>query len=187
MSLKNANRILVLLVTTFAAAAAFATPAAAQNGCVSLSGTLTAQLVFDPNPSWVGPTYFSFGNGPVFVCTVRDVNYGGYSKIPPPLGGDDRGLAGGERLTFTRGDSSFTVEAQFVSMPGHTPLYANFSETGKIIPELAIGPRYAGMTGNVSIHGMAVAPLFAGLPPSDYPNLWVAQITGSVCGAPSAP
>ena len=170
----NLNRLVLLLCAI--GLLLVTQSAAAQGPCVPLSGSISATLQMLPSgPAWAGDAYLSFADQPPLNATIVDQN-DGYKAQPA------RGLAGNEILTFAVENlGSFQMKGRFVAMPGATPYWFNFSETGKVFPEGATGA-FAGMTGNLSIHGdVVVGPV-----PFDpaHPFTWIAQITGSVCGAP---
>jgi hypothetical protein len=154
-----------------------AAPARAQGNCTALGGTIAAHFEFagSQGPGWYGRAYLTFGKDPtVLNAALVDLN-NGYKEHPI------RNLAGDEILTFTvEGVGSFQMAGHFLCAVGSTPyLCGGFSEEGKVIPEAGTG-QFAGMTGNISIHGSAVADVF---PIEDNPWLWIAQMTGSVCNA----
>ena len=72
------------------------------------------------------------------------------------------------------------MAGHFIGVAGTTPFFGGFSEEGKVVPEAGTG-QFAGMTGNISSHGSAVAGQAE--PTDDNPWLWIAQMTGSVCKA----
>ena len=176
-------RFALLSCIVLAIAALLATPALAQNKCTSLAGTIVG--TWDPsvpNPytgstgAWVGWAYLTFGKDPtVFPASLVDLN-NGYKDHPfRALPNGSASFAGNEILTFTVKDvGSFQMSGHFLCVAG-SPTYCGFSEEGKLVPEAGTG-EYAGMTGNISSHGMA-----AGIGTPEQPAYWVSQMTGSVC------
>ncbi len=74
----------------------------------------------------------------------------------------------------------FRMDAQFLCSSEGTPAFCGFSEEGRIIPQAGTG-QFAGMTGNISIHGSAA--FFGSEPTAVDPWLWTAKMSGSVCNA----
>lgn len=177
MSSRNWARF-VIVPCVVVATVLLAAPARAQVNCTALDGTIAAHfdMLGAEGPAWYGRAYLTFGSDPtVFVANLVDLNNG--SKDHPNSRGN---FAGYELLTFTIGVDSFRLDAHFLCLAEGKPAFCWFSEEGKLVPEAGTG-RFAGMTGNISIHGSAA--FFGNEPTADDPWLWTAKMTGSVCKA----
>ncbi len=176
-------RYALMSCLVLALAALLATPALAQGTCMPLAGTIAG--TWDPavpNPytgipgAWVGWAYLTFGKDPT-VITARLVDQNNGLKDRPfrVRENGSASFAGDEVLTFmVDGVGSFQMNGHFVCVAG-SPTFCGFSEEGKLVPEAGTG-EYAGMTGNISSHGMG-----AGAGVADQPAYWISQMTGSVC------
>src|SRR5512135_823190 len=177
MSSRNWTRFAIVSCVALAAVL-LAAPARAQGSCQALDGTIAAHfdLAGSQGPGWYGRTYLTFGNDPpVFVADLVDLN-NGYKDHPNKHGN----FAGYEILTFTIGGDSFRVDAQFLCLAEGKPFFCSYSAQGHLIPEAGTG-RFAGMTGNISIHGTGA--FFGDEPTTVDPWLWTANMSGLVCTA----
>ncbi len=179
MSSRTWTRLSIVSCIVLASVILAAAPARAAGNCVALDGAIAAHFDFagPQGPAWYGRTYLTFGNDPtVFAADLVDLN-NGYKDHPNKNGN----FAGYEILTFTiDGVGSFQVDAQFLCLAEGKPAYCGFSEQGKLIPEAGTG-EFAGMKGNISIHGSAA--FFGNEPTAIDPWLWTAKMSGSVCAA----
>lgn len=168
------------LILTFVVAAdgALAPTTAAQGDCVSLSGTIAGEFIRGgpQGNGWYAKAYLSFGrDDTVIVADLFDRNNG--RKQHPSLNDPSGNFAGDEILTFSiDAETSLVVDAHFIGVAGSTPYAYAFNEVGKIVEGTGW---FGGATGNVSIHGSFVK--VGAAPNPDYPWLWIAQMTGSVC------
>jgi hypothetical protein len=181
MSSRNWTRIAIVSCVVLAAVL-LAAPARAQGNCQALGGTIAGHFEFGgaQGDGWYGWAFLTFGNDPtVFPARLVDLNEG-YKDHPSHVKPDGSGnFAGYEILTLTiDGVGSFQMTGHFICMAGTTPYEYGFAETGKV--EAGTGS-FAGMTGNISIHGTGV--FGQAEPTQDNPWLWIAQMTGSVCTA----
>ena len=158
----------------------FAAPVLAQANCKTLSGIIAGhyELGGPEGDGWYGWAYMTFGKDTtLYTAKLVDLN-NGYKDHPFQTKANSFGnFAGDEILTFTIGPDSFQMAGHFICTAGSSPFYCGFSEEGKVVPEAGTG-QFAGMRGNISIHGSAVV---AGDPTPENPWLWIAQMTGSVC------
>jgi hypothetical protein len=164
-----------------ASAILVATLAHAQGNCMALGGTIAGhfEMAGPQGPGWYGWAYLTFGNDPtVLAARLVDLS-NGYKDHPSHVKPDGSGnFAGDEILTYTiDAVGSFQMTGHCLCVGGATPSFCGFSEEGKVVAGTG---SFAEITGNISIHGMAV---FAGEPTEDNPWLWIAQMTGSVCKA----
>jgi hypothetical protein len=172
----------VLSVIALATTALPAAPAHAEANCMALNGTIAGHYEFGgpDGDAWYGWAFLRFGNDlTVYAARLVDQN-DGYKGHPSHVKPDGSGnFAGYEILTFTvEGLGSFQMTGHFIAMAGTTPYFSGFSEEGKLVPEAGTG-QFAGMTGNVSSHGSAIAGPWS--PTQDNPWIWISQMTGSVC------
>lgn len=176
MRSNNLTRSFVVAIVALSSALVPAAPAAAADGCSSLSGALTGWIGDGPEGiTWYGVAYLSFGGDPIVRAEYVDLN-AGYDRFVFKRNGS-LNFAGDELLTFqVDGGDSFQLNARFSAVCGVQGYSCELHETGHFVPEAGTG-RFAGMTGHVSIQG----PFAGGDCGPAQPCLWIGQLNGAVC------
>jgi hypothetical protein len=183
---RNTSSVFMMVLLLGIASMSITTlPAEAKDRCENFAGTIIGHFAIDDQgEAWVGRAYISINDGPVVNAALRD-EYDPASAHPT-MATPSGNWSGNEVLTFAvEGVGTFKVRGHYTASAASSPFLWGFHETVKVDPSEATGA-FAGMTGSMSIQGTFAVGGGGVYPPSDTnPWSWLAQITGSVCDAPS--